>query len=88
MKKQWNLDLTHSEVAFKIRHMMISNVSGSFKETSATLLAANEDFSDAEISFTAQVNSIDTANEQRDEHLKSADFFDAANSSREIPDPG
>lgn len=78
MKKNWNLDLTHSEVSFKIRHMMISNVSGTFSESSATMSAANDDFSDAEISFSANVNSINTANEQRDEHLKSADFFDAA----------
>lgn len=77
MKKQWNMDLVHSEVSFKIRHMMISNVSGIFSNASAVMLAANDDFSDAEISFEAEVNSISTGNEQRDEHLKAADFFDA-----------
>lgn len=78
MKKQWNLDLVHSEVSFKIRHMMISNVSGIFQSAQASLLAGNEDFSDAEISFEADVNSINTSNSQRDEHLISADFFDAS----------
>ncbi|MEN9395260.1 MAG: hypothetical protein RL362_1481 [Bacteroidota bacterium] len=77
MKKQWNLDLIHSEVSFKIRHMMISNVSGIFKNANASMLVANEDFIDAEINFEADVNSINTGNEQRDEHLISSDFFDA-----------
>jgi polyisoprenoid-binding protein YceI len=75
-KKTWNLDLTHSEIGFKIRHMMISNVAGTFGSATATVLANEADFSDAEIHFSAEVNSIDTSNDQRDEHLKSADFFD------------
>lgn len=74
----WVLDPTHSEVQFKAKHLMITNVTGQFKIVNATVEAADENFSRASVSFTADVNSIDTANEQRDGHLKSADFFDAA----------
>jgi polyisoprenoid-binding protein YceI len=77
-KKKWILDPTHSEVGFKVRHMMISNVAGVFHEASATVLASEADFSDAEIEFDANIASIDTGNAQRDEHLASAEFFDAA----------
>ncbi len=78
MKKKWILDPTHSEVGFKVRHMMISNVSGIFQDASATVLANESDFTDAEISFSANIASIDTGNAQRDEHLASPEFFDAA----------
>lgn len=73
----WNLDKAHSEISFKVKHMMISNVTGSFKDFDITLQAEKEDFTDAKISFVAQTKSIDTKNEQRDRHLVSADFFDA-----------
>lgn len=75
--KNWALDPTHSEVHFKIKHLMITNVSGSFDIFNVTAQTENEDFTKAKLSFTADVNSISTNNEQRDGHLKSADFFDA-----------
>lgn len=76
---QWNIDPAHSEVTFKVKHLVISTVTGRFTSVSGTVDAAKEDFSDARVSFQADVDSITTNNEQRDGHLKSADFFDAAN---------
>ncbi|MEO6541170.1 MAG: YceI family protein [Ferruginibacter sp.] len=76
--KTWALDLTHSEVQFKIKHLMITNVTGSFDIFTVTAETEGEDFTKARLSFTADVASISTNNEQRDEHLKSADFFDVA----------
>ena len=75
--KTWALDPTHSEVQFKIKHLMITNVTGSFNIFTVSAKTEDEDFTKAKISFTADVNSISTNNEQRDGHLKSADFFDA-----------
>lgn len=75
----WKIDPAHSEIEFKVKHLMITNVTGHFGEYDATLTASKEDFSDARIEFEADVNSVSTKNSQRDEHLKSADFFDAAN---------
>ncbi|MBS1755563.1 MAG: YceI family protein [Ferruginibacter sp.] len=75
--KTWALDPTHSEVQFKIKHLMITNVTGSFDIFDVSAQTQDEDFTKAKISFTADVNSISTNNEQRDGHLKSADFFDA-----------
>ncbi len=75
--KNWALDPTHSEVHFKIKHLMITNVSGSFDNFNVTAQTEDEDFTKAKLSFTADVNSISTNNEQRDGHLQSADFFDA-----------
>ncbi len=74
--KTWVLDPTHSEVHFKIKHLMITNVSGSFDIFNVTAQTEDEDLTKAKLSFTADVNSISTNNEQRDGHLKSADFFD------------
>lgn len=74
--RSWAIDPTHSEVHFKIKHLMITNVTGSFNIFQASVTTEDEDFSTAKISFTADVDSIDTGNEQRDGHLKSADFFD------------
>lgn len=73
----WVLDPAHSEITFKVKHMMITNVSGSFNEFNAALEEVNENFTDTKIQFSAKINSINTNNTQRDEHLKSADFFDA-----------
>ena len=73
----YKLDAMHSEITFKVKHLMISTVTGSFTKFDATLEAEAADFSDAKINFNADVNSISTSNEQRDGHLKSADFFDA-----------
>lgn len=75
----WKIDPLHSEIEFKVKHLMITNVTGHFAEYDATVEAGAEDFSDAKISFEANVNSVSTKNAQRDEHLKGADFFDAAN---------
>lgn len=74
----WTLDPAHSEVYFKIKHLVISTVTGSFKKFGGTVESDKEDFSDAKVKFSAEVDSIDTNNEQRDGHLKSPDFFDAA----------
>ncbi|MBS1687171.1 MAG: YceI family protein [Bacteroidetes bacterium] len=79
---KWILDPAHSEVQFKIKHLMISTVTGSLKKIDATLETCDNDFTTAKINFEADVNSIDTNNEQRDEHLKTADFFDAATYSK------
>ena len=74
----WNLDKAHAKLGFSIKHLMVSDVEGGFKSFDATLTSSKEDFTDAVISLTADVNSINTDNEKRDAHLKSADFFDAA----------
>ena len=76
---KWVLDPTHSEVTFKIKHLMISNVTGSFSKYGISAETDGEDFTKAKVTFTAEVDSISTNNEQRDAHLKSPDFFDAAN---------
>ena len=73
----YKIDAAHSEITFKVKHLMITNVTGNFTKFDATLETTADDFSDAKISFEADVNSITTNNEQRDRHLKSADFFDA-----------
>jgi polyisoprenoid-binding protein YceI len=78
-QKKWAIDAAHSEIRFKVRHMMISNVSGNFNEFTATAETAGEDFSTAKVIFSAKAASIDTGIAQRDEHLRSPDFFDAAN---------
>ena len=75
---KWVLDLAHSEVHFKIRHLVISTITGSFNIFSGTLFTQNhDDFNDAAFDITIDVYSINTNNRDRDEHLKSADFFDA-----------
>lgn len=73
----WALDLTHSELQFKIRHLMISTVSGQFNQFKATVETPDSDFAKAKVHFEAVVDSISTNNEQRDAHLKNGDFFDA-----------
>ncbi len=76
--KNWVIDPMHSEIHFKIKHLMITNVTGSFDIFNATVTTEAEDFMKATVSFTANIDSISTGNEQRDGHLKSAEFFDAA----------
>jgi polyisoprenoid-binding protein YceI len=76
---KWVLDPTHSEIQFKIKHLMITNVTGGFTSFDVNASTEDEDFSKASVSFNAKVNSINTNNEQRDGHLKSGDFFDAEN---------
>ncbi|MEO8794034.1 MAG: YceI family protein [Daejeonella sp.] len=77
-KTKWTVDPTHSEVHFKVKHLVISTVTGTFKSFTGSLETENDNFEDAEVEFLLDVNSIDTNQTQRDEHLKSADFFDAA----------
>jgi polyisoprenoid-binding protein YceI len=74
----WVIDPTHSEVQFKIKHLVISTVTGSFKKFEGQAVTQNDSFENAQITFTLDVNSIDTNQEQRDEHLRNNDFFDAA----------
>ena len=73
----YKIDTAHSEVTFKVKHLMITNVTGQFAKFDATMESEAADFSDAKISFEADVDSISTNNEQRDGHLKSEDFFAA-----------
>lgn len=76
-KTKWVLDPTHSELTFKVKHLMISNVKGEFRKFDATVLSDGEDFSNAEVSATIEAVSVDTNNEDRDNHLRSDDFFGA-----------
>jgi len=71
----YKIDAAHSEITFKVKHLMITNVTGSFTKFDATLESSNEDFTDAKISFEADAASVNTNNEQRDGHLKSEEFF-------------
>ncbi len=75
----WIIDTAHTEIGFKVKHLVISTVSGKFTKFEGKLEGDPADFSNAQITFTADIDSITTGNEQRDGHLKSADFFDAAN---------
>ncbi|GAA4338931.1 YceI family protein [Mucilaginibacter gynuensis] len=72
----WNLDKAHANLKFTVTHLLVSDVDGSFKDFDATIVSSKPDFSDAKFSFTAQTASVNTENEKRDGHLKSADFFD------------
>src|SRR6186713_2751645 len=78
MSVKWVIDPAHSEITFKVRHLMITTVTGYFKKFNLEVETENELFETAKrIEFTADIDSITTNNEQRDAHLKSADFFDA-----------
>jgi polyisoprenoid-binding protein YceI len=78
-KTKWGIDPSHSEIGFKVKHLMIANVRGSFKEFDASIYTTGEDFMTAEIDFWLNPASITTGDEKRDAHLKSADFFDVEN---------
>ena len=78
----WKIDPAHSEINFKVKHLVVSTVTGHFSKFDASIETNKEDFSDAKINFDADINSIDTKNEQRDAHLKSPDFFDAEKHSK------
>jgi polyisoprenoid-binding protein YceI len=79
MATKWIIDPAHSEVQFKVKHLMITTVTGYFKTFNLEVETETDDFTTAStIVFTADINSINTNNEQRDTHLKSSDFFDAA----------
>lgn len=76
-KTTWNVDKSHSEIGFKVKHMMISTVTGQFDDFDATLESDDENFTNANASFAAKVATVNTKNTQRDEHLRSDDFFNA-----------
>ncbi|KDN54437.1 YceI family protein [Flavobacterium seoulense] len=76
---KWTIDSTHSEIGFKVKHMMFTNVSGKFDSYEATITTEDDNFENASIEFSADINSINTNNADRDDHLKSGDFFDAEN---------
>nr|WP_315207291.1 YceI family protein [uncultured Flavobacterium sp.] len=75
---KWVIDPTHSEIGFKVKHMMFTNVSGKFSKFDATIEAEDNDFENAKIEFTGAIDSVTTGNADRDTHLLSPDFFDAA----------
>jgi polyisoprenoid-binding protein YceI len=76
-QSDWKLDKVHSSIMFTVQHMVISEVTGSFKDFAITLKSAKDDFSDAEVRSTIKVGSLSTDNTMRDNHLKSDDFFNA-----------
>jgi polyisoprenoid-binding protein YceI len=75
---KWVIDPTHSEIGFKVKHMMFTTISGNFSKFEASIEAEETSFENAKIKFNGAVDSIATGNADRDTHLKSADFFDAA----------
>lgn len=76
-QNKWTLDKAHTGVKFSVTHLVISEVEGNFKSFDATILSSKPDFTDAQINFSVDINSINTDNENRDKHLKSDDFFNA-----------
>lgn len=80
-KTKWTLDPTHSELVFKVRHMMITNVKGEFRKFDASIVSDGADFTKSSIDVTIDAASIFTNEDKRDGHLKSADFFDVENFS-------
>ena len=76
---KWSIDQAHSEMSFKVRHLMIAHVKGTFKTFDASIYTTAKDFTTAEIDLWIDASSINTGDEKRDEHLKSADFFDVKN---------
>lgn len=77
MSTTWKLDPTHSELTFKVKHMMISNVKGEFTSFEAEITTEDDTFSKAKVSASVKTDSVFTNNTDRDTHLKSADFFNA-----------
>lgn len=75
---KWAIDTAHSEITFKVKHLVVTTVTGKFDSFEGTVETSSDDFNNASISFSADVNSINTGNADRDGHLKSDDFFNAA----------
>jgi polyisoprenoid-binding protein YceI len=75
---KWGIDTTHTEVQFKVKHLVISTVTGAFKKFSGDVVTESDDFNNALVNFSLDVNSIDTNQSDRDAHLKSEDFFASA----------
>lgn len=78
-KTKWGVDLAHSEFGFKVKHLMITNVRGVFREAEANIYTDGDDFTKSDIEVRINAASIDTGDSKRDAHLKSADFFDVEN---------
>lgn len=78
-KIKWGIDPVHSEISFKVKHLMITNVKGVFREFDASIYTTGENFMTSEIDFWMNPASVDTGDAKRDEHLKSVDFFDVEN---------
>ena len=78
---KWTIDKAHTNVKFAVTHMVVSEVEGSFKVFDGTLENTKSDFSDAKVNFTVDVRTVNTDNERRDNHLKSADFFNSQTDS-------
>ena len=76
---KWVIDPTHSEILFRVKHLMITNVKGEFRKFNADVVTIGNDFSKASINVTIDASSVFTNNDDRDGHLKSADFFDVEN---------
>ncbi len=80
-KTKWVMDAAHSEIQFKIKHLMITNITGQFTKFEGTVETEGEDFATAKAHITADISSISTNNTQRDGHLQAEDFFDTKKSS-------
>lgn len=78
-KTKWNIDPIHSEIGFKVRHLMITNVKGFFKEFEASIYTTGDDFMTSEVDFWMNSASVDTGSPDRDKHIKSPDFLDVEN---------
>jgi len=73
---KWTIDPTHTDIQFKVKHLMVTTVTGHFKKFEGQVESSNDDFSEAKVTFTADISSIDTGAPDRDTHLRSADFFE------------
>ena len=73
---KWNVDVSHTNVGFQVKHMMVSKVRGNFTDFSGTIEGNPEDLATAKVDFEVKLDSINTSNENRDNHLRSADFFE------------
>jgi polyisoprenoid-binding protein YceI len=78
-KTKWMIDPAHTQIQFKVKHLVISTVTGSFDKFEGGMDSSREDFTDAEVWFSADAASVNTNAADRDNHLRSADFFDVAN---------
>ncbi len=76
--QKWIADTDHSEIKFRVKHMMITNVTGRFNDFKIEAYSEGEDFSDGTVTFVAKTESIDTDNDKRDEHMRSSDFFEVS----------
>ena len=76
---KWSIDPAHSEIAFKVKHLMITDVKGVFNQYEASIYTTGEDFMTSEIDIVIDASSVETRDEKRDKHLRSADFFDVEN---------